>query len=187
MGNAYFTNPIIYLIRILFEFYLLAIMLRFLLQWIHADFYNPISQFIVKITNPPLIPLRKLIPGIGGIDLAALILLLIIALIQLLLISTLSGYMPTALKLITLSIADLIELFLNIYFFTILIQVVLSWVAPHQHNPVTILIHQLNEPLMRPLRQILPPMGAFDFSPIIAIVLIQISKMILLPPLYMIG
>ena len=186
MSNNYFTNPIIFLIRIVFEFYLLAIMLRFLFQWIRADFYNPISQFIVRITNPPLIPLRKVIPGVGGVDMAALVLLLTIALIQLFTISLLSGFIPTTLMLFARSIADLIELFLNIYFFSILVQVILSWVAPHQYNPVVALIHQLNDPLMRPLRKIMPQMGGFDFTPMIAIILIQLSKMILLPPLYMI-
>jgi YggT family protein len=184
MSGAYFTNPVIYLIRIVFEFYLLAIILRFLLQWIRADFYNPISQFIVKITNPPLRPMRKIIPGLGGVDVAALILMLLVALVQMLLISALSGHMPTASMVLARSVADIVELSLNIFFFTILIQVILSWVAPHQYNPVTVLIHQLNEPLLTPLRKILPPMGGFDFSPLIAIVLIQISKMILLPPLY---
>lgn len=184
MGGSYFTNPIIYLIRIIFEFYLLAIILRFLLQWIRADFYNPISQFIVKITNPPLIPLRKVIPGIGGVDMAAVVLMLAVALLQLLLLSLLSGFVISPAMLIARSVADIIELTLNIFFFSILIQVILSWVAPHQYNPVTVVIHQLNEPLLQPLRRMLPPMGGFDFSPLIAIVLLQISKMILLPPLY---
>lgn len=187
MSGGYFTNPIIFLIRVVFEFYLLAIMLRFLLQWLRADFYNPVSQFIVKITNPPLIPLRKVIPGFGGIDLAALILMLAVAMLKIWLIIILSGFLPSVPMLLARSLADLIELFLNIYFVSIIIQVVLSWVAPHQYNPVTILIHQINEPLLQPLRRILPPMGGFDFSPLIAIVLIQLSRMILLPPLYAIG
>jgi len=187
MGSTYFTNPIIYLLRIVFEFYLLAIMLRFLLQWIRADFYNPLSQFILKITNPPLLPLRKIIPGYGGVDLAALLLMLAVALLQFLLISLISGFMPSAALLLARSVADLLELFLNIFFFSILIQVVLSWVAPQHYNPITVLIHQLNEPLLRPVRRILPPMGGFDFSPLVVIVLIQMSKMILLPPLYTIS
>lgn len=186
MGGSYFANPVIYLIRVAFEFYLIALMLRFLLQWVRADFYNPISQFIVKITNPPLLPLRKLIPGIAGIDLAAVILMLVIALVELLLISILLGIAPTPAMLLARSVADLIELFLNIFFFSIIVQVILSWVAPNQYNPVTILIHQINEPLLRPIRKFLPPMGGFDFSPLIAIVLIQLSKMILIHPLLMI-
>ncbi|MBN1379464.1 MAG: YggT family protein [Gammaproteobacteria bacterium] len=183
MGSDYFTNPFVFLIQVVFQFYLLAIMLRFLLQWLRADFYNPISQFIVKITNPPLLPLRKIIPSYGGIDLAALILMLIVAIVQWLLIVLLRGYVPTITFLLARSLAELVELFLNIYLFSILIQVVLSWIAPYQYNPVTILIHQLNEPLLQPIRRLLPSMGGFDFSPLIAVVLIQISKMFLLPPL----
>ena len=183
MGSTYFTNPIIFLVRILFEFYLLAVMLRFILQWIRADFYNPISQFIVKITNPPIIPLRKVIPGIAGLDIASIVLMVLLAILQILVISMLGGFVPTVAMLISRAIADLIMLFLNIYFFSILIQVILSWIAPHQYNPVTVLIHQLNEPLLRPLRRILPEAGGFDFSPLLAIILIQLSKMILIPPL----
>ncbi len=183
MGSTYFTNPIIFLVRIIFEFYLLVIMLRFILQWIRADFYNPVSQFIVKITNPLIIPLRKIIPGIAGLDLASLVLMISVAILQILVISMLSGFVPSMAMLISRGMVDLITLFLNIYFFTIIIQVVLSWIAPHQYNPIIALIHQLNEPLLRPIRKLLPASAGIDFSPLLAIILIQLSKMILIPPL----
>lgn len=184
MSFAYFVNPIIFLISVVFELYLLVVMLRVILQWIRADFYyNPICQFIVKITNPLVIPFRKVIPGIAGIDLASIVLLLVTAMLKLLIIDLLSGFGLTAPMLIARSVADILALFLNIYFFTILIQVILSWIAPHQHNHVTVLIHQLNEPLLQPIRRFLPTTSGFDFSPLVAIILIQLSKMILIPPL----
>lgn len=182
--NGYFANPLIFLIETIVGLYILAVMLRFLLQWVHADFYNPLSQFIVKITNPVLIPLRRLIPGFGGIDWASVVLALLLIGLKLMIISAVQGRLPPAASLPPLMLAELISLFLNIFFFTILVQVIISWVAPNQYNPVTVLLHQLNEPLLRPIRRLLPPMGGLDFSPLVAILLIQLSKMLLLPPLY---
>jgi YggT family protein len=185
MDSTYFTNPLVFLIGTAFDLYIAAVILRFLLQWVRADFYNPVSQFLVKATNPPLIPLRRLLPGIGGIDLASLVLMLILAITKWLLLSVLHGAFPGIVSLLVLAIAEVIKIFIGIYFFSIIIQVILSWVSPHQYNPVSVLLYQLNEPLLRPIRRLLPPTGGFDLSPLLALVLLQLSKMILLPPLYM--
>jgi YggT family protein len=182
--DTYFTNPIVFLLKTLFDLYLLVVMLRFLLQWVRADFYNPLAKFILKVTNPPLMPLRRLIPGIGGIDWASIVLLLLLAGLKLIVIAGVQGYWLPASALLPLLLADLITLFLNIFFYGILIQVILSWIAPHQYNPAVSLLQQLNEPLLRPLRRLLPPAGGFDFSPLLAALLIHVSKMLLLPPLY---
>jgi YggT family protein len=182
--NGYITNPLIFLIETLAGLYILAVMLRFLLQWVHADFYNPLAQFIVRITNPVLIPLRRLIPGFGGIDWASVVLLLLMIALKLALISAVQGRLLPLASLAPLMLAELIALFLNIFFFSILIQVILSWIAPYQYNPITGLLHRLNEPLLRPIRRLLPPLGGLDFSPMVAMLLIQLSKMLLLPPLY---
>lgn len=187
MGSSYFTNPVVFLISTAFDLYIIAVILRFLLQWVRADFYNPVSQFLVKATNPPLVPLRRILPGVGGIDLASIVLMLALASAELFLIIMLSGATPGALFLVARAVAKIVELFLGIYTFSIIIQVILSWVNPHSYNPVTMLLHQLNDPLLRPIRRLLPDMGGFDLSPLLAIVLIQVSKMILLPPLYVIG
>jgi YggT family protein len=181
--NGYFANPLIFLIETVADLYILAVMLRFLLQWVHADFYNPLAQFIVRITNPVLIPLRRLIPGFGGIDWASVALLLLLVALKLVLITAVQGRLLPLAALAPLMLAELIALFLNIFFFSILIQVILSWIAPYQYHPMTGLLHQLNEPLLRPIRRLLPPMGGLDFSPMVAMLLIQLSKMLLLPPL----
>jgi YggT family protein len=182
--NGYLTNPLIFLIEISIGLYILAVMLRFLLQWVHADFYNPLSQFIVRITNPLLKPLRRIIPGFGGIDWASIILVLLLIAIKLLLVFAVRGRLLPLAALAPLTLAELISLFLGIFTFTILIQVIISWVAPNQYNPAVVLLHQLNEPLLRPMRRLLPPLGGLDLSPMLALVLIQLSKMLLLPPLY---
>lgn len=187
MGHTYLTNPLIYLIETLFFLYTLAVMLRFLLQWVRADFFNPVSRFIVKITNPPLVPLRRIIPSIGGVDTASVVLLLLLAAIKVVLLYAIGGFLITPMTVLPHAVADLIALFLNIYLVSIIIQALLSWVAPHQYNPVSVLLYQLNEPLLRPVRRLLPPIEGFDFSPLVVILIIQLSKMIILPPLYSLG
>jgi YggT family protein len=182
--SGYLANPIIFLIEVTVGLYILAVMLRFLLQWVHADFYNPMAQFIVRITNPLLKPLRRIIPGYGGIDWASVVLLLLLTTLKLFLVFGVQGRLLPATALLPLLLAELISLFLNIFFFTILIQVIISWVAPAQYNPVAVLLHQLNEPLLCPLRRLLPHLGGLDLSPLVVLVLIQLSRMLLLPPLY---
>ncbi|HEY3487877.1 MAG TPA: YggT family protein [Gammaproteobacteria bacterium] len=185
--NSYLANPLAFLIDVTVGLFILAVMLRFLLQWVHADFYNPVSQLIVRVTNPLLKPLRRIIPGFGGVDWASIILLLLLTSLKLLLLFALQGRLPPWPGLAPLVLAELISSFLNIFMFTILIQVIISWVAPHQHNPAAMLLQQLNEPLLRPLRRLLPPMGGLDLSPLLVLVLIQLSKILLLPPLYILA
>src|SRR5690606_14599974 len=118
-----------------------------------------ISQFLVRATNPPLKPLRRVIPGLLGIDFAALVLALLVQLLALVLICLLLlGGIPSLLLLLAWSAIAVVGMILNIYFFAILISIVLSWVAPHSHNPAVGLIHQLCEPVMAPFRKLLPPM-----------------------------
>lgn len=161
-------------------FFILIVVLRFLLQIVRADFYNPLSQFIVKVTNPLLIPLRKVIPGLFGIDIASILLALVLQVlaIQLLAFILGQGLLPVT-YLIVVSLYRLIELVLNIYFFSFIVLVVISWVAPHTHNPVIALLYSLTEPVLQPIRRVIPPMGGLDFSVMVAILLIFIIKILL--------
>ncbi len=183
MSGSYLTNPIIFLIQTLFGLYILAVLLRFLLQLVRADFYNPISQFLVKATNPPLKVLRRLIPGLGGIDLASLVLAWLLKSIEILLIILVSGSAVNLLAPLLWAIPELIELVINIFFFGILIQVILSWVSPGSYNPASALLYSLTAPIMRPAQRILPPMGGLDLSPMLVLIGLVLLKMLLLPPL----
>jgi YggT family protein len=184
MGSNYLTNPIEFLVHTLFGLYILALMLRFLLAALHADFYNPVSQFLVKITNPPLLPLRRLLPSVGKLDTSALLLILALQMLSLLLIMVLRGGSVSLAALLILSVAELLGLFLNILLFSILIQVILSWVSPAGYNPAVALLHSLTEPVLRPCRRLIPPMSGMDLSPLVAMIAIQLLKLLLLPPLY---
>ncbi len=182
MGSSYFTNPVVFLIQVLFGAYILVVMLRFLLQLVKADFYNPVSQFIVKVTSPVLIYLRRIIPGLGGIDLASIFLMWILKTIELTLIIALAG-LPISPMVFAWAIPELIKLAFNVFIFSILIQVILSWVNPGAYNPVTALINSLTEPVLRPARNILPPMGGLDLSPMAAMIGLYLLQMLLLPPI----
>jgi YggT family protein len=186
MANGYLATPAIFLIDTLFGLYILVIMLRFLLQTARADFYNPISQFIVKATNPALRPLRRLIPGWGGIDIASLVLLFAVQCVALVLLGLISGAFGAGLSvpgLILASITKLVSLLLYIYLFGIFILALLSWINPGSYNPVAAVIAGLTEPLLRPARRLIPPIGGVDLSPMAVILAIYIARMLIMPPL----
>ncbi|MFT4763062.1 MAG: YggT family protein [Oleispira sp.] len=166
-------------INTLVGLYLLLVVLRFLLQLVRADFYNPVSQFIVKATNAPLIPLRKVIPGLGGIDIASLVLALLVQAVAIILILLLNGIQPPPLQVVMWSAIGIMSLLLKVYFWGLLITVIASWVAPNSYNPVLILINQILEPAMKPIRKIMPDMGGIDLSPIIMFLLIQVIEILL--------
>lgn len=179
--NSYFTNPLEFLISTLFSLYILAVMLRFLLGMVRADFYNPISQFLVKITNPLLVPLRKIIPGAGKIDVAAIILMVVLQLIMLAIIVALRGVTPPLLTLLLAAIGELVILAINIFLFAIIVQVIISWVNPGSYNPVNGLLNSLTSPVMRPIQRLLPPMSGIDLSPLFALIGLQVLKMLIQP------
>ncbi len=183
MGDGYLTNPLVFLIQTLFGLYILVVLLRFLLQWFKADFYNPVSQFVVKVTAPPLRPLRRLIPGLAGIDLAALVLAWLLKSLELSLILVLMGAGGSFLGALLWSLPELIGLTINIFLFAILIQVVLSWINPGAYNPAASLLFSLTEPLLRPARNLLPPVSGLDLSPMLVMIGLVLLEMLLLPPL----
>ena len=159
---------------------MLAMLLRFLLQLVRADFYNPISQFLVKATNPVVVPLRRVIPGVGGLDLASLLLAVVLQLLAIVALMLLNGLpLPNPLVLILWSILGIVGLLVNIYFFALLAMIILSWVASGSNNPAIYLLHQITEPVMAPFRKLLPPMGGLDFSPILLFILINVIQIAL--------
>ncbi|MDG1944329.1 MAG: YggT family protein [Halioglobus sp.] len=169
-----------YLIYVFFGLYILAMLLRFLLQAVRADFYNPISQSLVKVTNPLVIPLRKILPGYGGLDLASLLLALILQILMVtLLVLIQSGVMLAPLSLLLAGVLGLASYLLKIYFFALLAMIVLSWIAPGGNHPALYLLHQITEPVMAPFRKVLPSMGGLDFSPILVFIIINVLQIVL--------
>ena len=176
-------NAATFLVETLFGLYILVVMLRFLLQWVGADFYNPLSQFIVRATQPPLAPLRRMIPAVRGIDTASVVLLVVLQLGELWLVTGLLGQRAPAGALLVYSIAELLQLGLNVFLFSILIQVVMSWINPGAWNPLLSVLHSLNEPLLAPARRFIPPMGGLDLSPVAVMVALQFAAILVVGPL----
>lgn len=174
------TDIFVYLVYVFFGLYLMVMLLRFLLQLTRADFYNPISQTLVKLTNPLVIPLRRILPGYGGIDLASLLLALILQMLMIaLLVALQTGALLPFLPLMMASLIGLAAYLVKIYFFAILAMIILSWIAQGGNNPALRLLFQLTEPVMAPFRKVLPPMGGLDLSPIFVFILINIIQIAL--------
>ncbi|MCU1718640.1 YggT family protein [Pseudomonas sp. 5P_3.1_Bac2] len=171
----------IYVLQTIGSLYLLIVLLRFILQLVRADFYNPVSQFIVRATHPLLRPLRKIIPSIGGLDLASLVLAILVQMVLMALILMLYGYgMLNPVQLLIWSIIAVTALFLKVFFFALIISVILSWVAQGTSNPTAMLVQQICEPLLAPIRRILPNLGGLDLSPIVAFLILNLIDMLVI-------
>lgn len=186
-GSGYVGNAATFLVSTLFGLYILIVMLRFLFQLVRADFYNPVSQFLVKATNPALRPLRRFIPGYRGLDLSSAVLMFALQFVELWLMLGLLGRNPSPAGLFVLSIAELISLAVWVFVISILIQVVLSWVNPGAYNPVTSLLYSLNEPLLARARRVLPPISGLDLSPILAFIVLQLALILVVAPISDLG
>jgi YggT family protein len=168
-------DALIFLFQSLLELYILTFVLRLILQSVRADIRNPISQFVLRVTDPLVLPLRRLVPAVGPVDSATVLIAIALqaALIGALLsIACTTG--PNLAQLVGLSIIRLARLTLNIFFFLIIAQVIVSWVAAGQYNPMLYLLAQVVEPVLRPFRRLIPPIARFDLSPLFAILAIQV-------------
>jgi YggT family protein len=170
--TSFLTEAGTLILQVIFGLYILAVLLRFLFQLVRADFYNPISQFLVALTNPLLKPLRRVVPGLFGIDLASIFLLLALKSLELFLLSLLNGFALALAPYLITVIADLLRLAVNVFFYAVLLRVLLSWFMPYgiHQNPAGGLLVSLTEPLMRPARRMIPAVGGVDLSPIAVIV-----------------
>jgi YggT family protein len=186
--SSYLVNAAEYLISILFMLYILAVMLRFLLQLVRADFYNPVSQFLITVTNPVLRYLRRWIPGYKGIDWPSILLMMALKGIELCLLALLkTGTAPAIAGLLILVIAHLLKMMIWIYIIVIILQAVISWINPGAYNPVTVLMYQLSDPLLRRLRRYIPPADGLDWSPLVALIALNLLLMIVIAPLQDMG
>jgi len=170
------VEALIYIIQTLGSLYLLIVLLRFILQLVRADFYNPLSQLTVKATQPLLKPLRRFIPSIAGLDTASLVLAVLVQLLLMVVTLSLMGFNPISVipQLLVWSLIGVTSLFFKVFFFALIVSVILSWVAPGSHNPGAQLVNQLCEPLLAPFRKLLPNLGGLDLSPIFAFIALNL-------------
>jgi len=183
MRTDYASDTGIFLIDTVIGLYTLVVMLRFLFQLTGADFYNPISQTVVKLSNPPLVRLRRVVPSLPGIDTAAVVLLLILEMCRIAGINLLSGHSPAIVGLVLLSVGELLKLAIYIIIFSIFIRAMLSWFSSAGYTPVLRLMHTFTEPVLKTFRRLLPVTGGLDFSPIAVFIVLMVVLKIVVQPL----
>lgn len=184
-----FANAGVFLIQTFFGIYFILVILRFLMQVSRANYYNPICQAIVKVTDPAVRPLRQIFRTVRGVDFSTLVIAFAVQFIAVVLVMLLKGgyiFQPVYIAWVLLGLVSTI---LDIYFFALLISVIASWIAPYTQHPALSLVSELTEPVCRPARKLLPPMGGMDFSIILVFVAITLidSYLVVQPLANMLG
>ena len=179
------NNSLIFLINTLFDLYLFVLVVRFILVWIHADYYHPVTQFIIKLTQKPVLLLKKILPNIQRIEISSLALILLLETVKYFFIIRLNFGFLSPSGLFILASADSLKLFASTFFYAILLQAILSWIQPY--SPVAELLHQFTSPIMRPIQRWMPPIAHFDLSPIPALIGLQLFIMLIVNPLMGMG
>lgn len=176
---------LLFLITTVFDLYLFLLVIRVVLAWSGANYFNPVVQFIVKFTDVIVKPVRRFIPNVRGIEISTILLIFIIEVIKFSLIASLSFGFPNLLGLFVLAFADALKLTLEVFFYAILLQAIISWVQPGA--PINQVLHQFTAPIMRPFQRIVPPVSGVDISPIPAMIVLQLLIIVVVKPLMGIG
>ena len=164
--------------------FMMAVLLRFLLQISRADFYNPITQMVVHVTDPGVQLFRRFIPGFKGVDFATLVFAMLVQCTLICVLILIAGFdLPGVGLVMTWAVGGIINFILDIYFWSLLVSIVSSFIAPFSEHPALVLVRQLTEPIMAPFRRLLPSMGGLDLSPIFVFLAIQILKIVLVEPM----
>ncbi len=169
-------TALLFLFRTLADLFLIVLLLRLFMQMVRADFRNPLAQAVVRITSPFVIPLRRLLPPMGKVDTATVVVVLLFELVFLAVMIQLLGLSPRGLELLYFTVLRVALVTLRLFFFAVIIYVILSWVAPGTYNPVTNLLQQLVNPLLDPARRVIPTLGGLDLSPLLVAILLQAAS-----------
>jgi YggT family protein len=167
-----------FLVRTLADLYLLTFLLRFIMQWSRANYYNPLSQLVFRVTNPLVVPARRVMPSVAGLDMPTLIVLMVLEIIVTFVLLRLAGLSLPIPRLLFYSVLRLISLALWFYIGALIIYAVLSWFGQPSRNPMAVLLGELVEPVLRPARRMLPPVGGLDLSVLLVIVLLEAMNII---------
>jgi YggT family protein len=178
-------TALLFLIDTLFNLYLFILILRFILACGRANYFSPVTQFIVRLTDPIIKPLRKVIPNIKRIEIASLVVILAIEVMKFFLIACISYGFPNLLGLPILAIANTISLVIQIFTYGIILQAILSFVQPM--SPLMSVLSQFNAPILQPFQRLVPPIGGLDLTAIPALISLQLMSIILVSPLLAVG
>ncbi|PKH03625.1 hypothetical protein CXF72_05290 [Psychromonas sp. MB-3u-54] len=170
-------NAVHFLANTLFDLYIMIVLLRIWLQVARADFYNPFSQFIIKATQPVVGPLRKIIPGLGGWDLATIVFAFAVACLKITTLSLIVGDAINPVVILIFGLIILIKAVFKILFWVLILRAILSWVS-RGNNPIEAVMIQLTEPLLAPIRRFMPQMGGLDLSMLVVLIGLQFLEML---------
>ena len=173
-------NPFIFLIDTLFSIYIAIMLLRFILQQVGADFYNPISQFVVKATQPLVGVARSFIPSIKKVDTASLALVLVLIIIKLLILFSIAGIQFSVQQILIKAFYDLVSLTFDIFIIALFIQAILSWINPDPYHPVSSLLRNLTYPILSRIQKFIPPIGGIDLSTLVGLIGLMFIKRLVL-------
>jgi len=179
----YLSNAGSYLSQILLGFAFYVVLLRFWMQWVRADFRNPFGQFVIIVTNPVVIPLRKIVPNIGVVDTSTVLLAYLIAFIKIVVLLTIYGKSIPWTGTAIFAVGEVIRYSVHIFFAAIFIQIIASWINPHGYHPILSVARSISEPLLAPARRLIPPIGGLDLSPILILVFLQLTLLLIVAPL----
>ena len=178
------TQAGLFLVQTVFGLYAALVLLRLLFQAMDVDFRNPLSQFVYTATQPLLKPLRRVLPMRARVEPALVLLLLLVQFLELYALSALRGYLPGLIGALLMAVAQSLSLLALTLTALLIVRAIASWVvaAGAGYNPMLRLIDQLTDPLLTPLRRIIPQICGMDFSGLLALVAVQLVKILLLEP-----
>ncbi len=171
-------EAIVYILRFAFDALLMILIMRVWLQLVKADFYNPLCQFIVKVSNPLVVPFRRIIPGFAGVDMATILIAYIIATLKIVTLSLLNGGPLDIVFSLYIGLVILVKQVGFLVFIIMLVMALMSWVV-QGYNPTQMIFQQLTEPVLRPIRKIVPSIGGLDLSVLIAFLLLNVLNILL--------
>ena len=172
------SSAIVFIVNALTSLYLLVLLLRFWMPWLRADFRNPLAQGILRFTSPVVIPVRRIVPSFGRLDTATVLVAFVIQYLTVLLLLLILGQSAGIVAVAITSVVKLAVLSINLFVYAIFIRIILSWISQGGYNPATAIITTLTEPLLRPFRRVIPPLGGFDISPIFAVILLLAATIV---------
>jgi YggT family protein len=167
------TQSLLFIVDALSGLYISTFALRFILQWIRASYQSPLAQFILQVTAPLVVPARRVLPSVRGIDLPTLVVIFVLECVATLLLYAIIGFVPAIDVFIVTVLLRLVTLTLWLYCTALFIYVVMSWLGGDMYNPSAATLYEIVEPLLRPFRRLLPPIAGFDVSPVIVLILLQ--------------
>lgn len=171
----YLTNASSYLVEALIGLALYAVLLRFWMQWVRADFRNQVGQFLLTTTNPAVIPLRRVLPPVGAIDSATVVLAVAVATLKTFLLMMIQGISPAPLGLLLFSVIEVLRCSIYLFMAALIVGIIASWIAPQSYHPVVRIAQAISHPLLAPIRRVIPPLAGLDISPIFIFLILNLG------------